>query len=135
MRAAHQKSLAQMTTVFTKSAFAPLGPYSQAIRFGDLIFCSGQLGIDPQTNILVNNSIESETKVALANLKAVIVAAGSSLPQVVKTTLYLTNLDDFAVVNQIYADFFGAHKPARATVEVSKLPKNARIEIEAIAQT
>lgn len=133
MRQTYKKPLAQITTIFTNEAFAPLGPYSQAIKFGNLIFCSGQLGLDPVTNILANDSIESETKLALANLKAVITAAGSSLHQVVKTTLYLTNLDNFAVVNQIYAEFFADHKPARATVEVRRLPKGARIEIEAIA--
>lgn len=116
----------------TKEAPAAIGPYSQAIVLGNLVFCAGQIGIDPKTNTL-RSDIQQQTKQVLRNLAAVIKAAGSRVDLIVKTTIYLKNMDDFSLVNQIYAEFFAQHKPARSTVEVANLPKGALIEIEAIA--
>jgi len=110
-----------------------IGPYSQAIGVGDFVFCSGQIGIDPATGSLVDGGIAAETRQVLTNLAAVLEAAGSSLAQVVKTTVYLKNLDDFITMNEIYASFFPTNPPARATIEVSHLPRRALVEIEAIA--
>ena len=121
-----------MKEIFTPKAPKPVGAYSQAIETGDLIFCSGQIGIDPETGKLVEG-IEKQTEQALKNLKAVLEAGNSSLDRVVKTTIYLTDIQDFQKVNEIYSKFFGSQKPARATVEVKSLPKGALIEIEAIA--
>ena len=110
-----------------------IGPYSQAIRVGDWIFCSGQIGLDPATGSLVDGGIAAETRQVLTNLAAVLEAAGGSLAQVVKTTVYLKNLDDFITMNEIYAGFFPTNPPARATIEVAHLPLRALVEIEAIA--
>jgi len=110
-----------------------IGPYSQAIGVGDFVFCSGQIGIDPATGSLVDGGIAAETRQVLTNLAAVLEAAASSLAQVVKTTVYLKNLDDFITMNEIYAGFFPTNPPARATIEVSHLPRRALVEIEAIA--
>ncbi len=116
----------------SQKAPQPVGCYSQAIEAGNLIFCSGQIGIDPETGKLLEG-IEKQTEQVLKNLKAVLEAGNSSLDRVVKTTIYLTNIQDFQKVNEIYSKFFGSQKPARATVEVKSLPKGALIEIEAIA--
>lgn len=119
--------------ILTANAPAPIGPYSQAVRCGNMLFCSGQIPLDPATGELKNANVEEETRQALANLSAVVLAAGVSLADVVKTTIFLTDLAHFAKVNSIYDEFFGASKPARSTVEVSALPKGARVEIECIA--
>ena len=119
-------------TINTKKAPGAVGPYSQAIEANGFIFCSGQIGLDPETGNLVN-SLEVQTKRVLNNLKAVLEEADSGMDFIVKTTIYLKNISDFQVVNSIYAEFFPIHKPARATVEVSNLPKGALIEIDAIA--
>jgi len=110
-----------------------IGPYSQAIRVGEFVFCSGQIGLDPATGRLVDGGIAAETRQVLTNLFAVLEAAGSSLAQVVKTTVYLKNLDDFITMNEVYAAFFPTNPPARATIEVAHLPRRALVEIEAIA--
>ncbi len=110
-----------------------LGPYSQAIRVGDFIFCAGQAGIDPATGKLVEGGIQAETRRVLQNLTAVLQAAGSSFNRVVKTTVFLKNMDDFKAMNAIYAEFFPAAPPARSTVQVARLPADASVEIEAIA--
>jgi 2-iminobutanoate/2-iminopropanoate deaminase len=110
-----------------------IGPYSQAIGVGNFVFCSGQIGLDPATGRLVDGGIAAETRQVLTNLSAVLEAAGSSLAQVVKTTVYLKNLDDFITMNEVYASFFPTNPPARATVEVAHLPRRALVEIEAIA--
>ncbi len=110
-----------------------IGPYSRAIRAGDFIFCSGQVGIDPATGRLVEGGIEPETRRALQNLSAVLQAAGSSLDRVVKTTVFLADIDEFARMNALYAEFFPTAPPARSTVQVARLPAGARVEIEAIA--
>jgi 2-iminobutanoate/2-iminopropanoate deaminase len=119
--------------IFTAKAPAPIGPYSQAIRTGNMLFCSGQVALDPATGEMKNASIEEETHQVIANIKAVLASAGATLADVVKTTIFLTSLGDFAAVNAIYEMYFDASKPARSTVEVKALPKGARIEIESIA--
>ena len=121
-----------INTVSTDKAPAAVGPYSQALEVNNLIFCSGQIGINPETGNLADG-IEVQIKQALNNLQAVLEAAGSDIQHVVKTTVYIKNMSDYSVFNQIYGEFFGGHKPARATVEVSRLPKDALIEVEAIA--
>ena len=119
--------------VQTERAPAAIGPYSQAIVAGGWVFCSGQIPLDPQTGQLVSGGIDEQTRQALDNLGEVLAAAGTSWDQVVKTTIYLADLDDFQKVNAVYAERFGAAPPARATVEVSRLPKGARVEIDAVA--
>lgn len=121
-----------MKTIVTEKAPKAIGPYSQAIVTGDFIFCSGQIGIDPVSGNLVEG-IEKQTRQVLENLQQVLLAAGSGLEGVVKTTVYIKNIGDFPTMNEIYATYFQEHKPARATVEVSNLPKAALIEIEAVA--
>lgn len=121
-----------MKIVKTKKAPEAIGPYSQAIKFGKFVFCSGQIGIDPKTGELAD-SLEKQTKQILNNLKSVLEASGTDVNHVVKTTIFLTDVSKFQQVNSLYAEFFGKHKPARSTVEVSKLPKGALLEIEAVA--
>ena len=120
--------------IFTEKAPKPIGPYSQAIRHGNDIFCSGQVALDPQTEAMKNASIEEETEQVLTNLKAVLAEAGAGLGDVLKTTIFLTDLGTFATVNNIYDNYFGTSKPARSTIEVKALPKGARVEIECIAR-
>jgi 2-iminobutanoate/2-iminopropanoate deaminase len=117
------------------SAAAPraLGPYAQAVVAGDLVFCSGQVGIDPATGALVAGGIAPETARVLENLAAVLGAADLGLADVVKTTVYLIDLGEFAAMNEVYGRYFPAPHPARATVQVMRLPAGARVEIEAIA--
>ncbi len=121
--------------IATESAPKALGPYSQAIRSGEFIFCAGQTPLDPATGKLVEGGIQAQTRRALQNLSAVLEAAGSSLSRVVKTTVFLTNLDDFKAMNETYAEFFPSVPPARSTVQVSRLPAGASVEIECIAVT
>ena len=117
--------------VATVEAPAAIGPYSQAVRAGNLLFCSGQIPLRPD-GVLVEGGIEDQTRQVMANLEAVIRAAGGGFSQVVKTTIYLTDMADFAQVNKIYAASFSAVPPARVTVEVADLPRGARVEIDAI---
>ena len=119
--------------VFTKQAPAAIGPYSQAVRTQDLIFVSGQIPIDPATGQLISGDIRAETRQAMQNLKAILTAAGSSLDNIVKTTLYISDMDQFAVINEVYAEFFTAQPPARACVEVARLPRDVGVEVEAVA--
>ncbi|MBK9262431.1 MAG: RidA family protein [Polyangiaceae bacterium] len=121
------------TIVSTDRAPAAIGPYSQAVRVGDLVFCSGQIAIDPKTGEFVSGGIEAQTERVLANLEAVLSAAGATWQDVVRTTIYLVDLGDFAVVNRIYGEAVGSVPPARATVQVAALPKGAAVEIDAIA--
>ena len=110
-----------------------IGPYSQAIRANGLLFLSGQIALDPATMQIVEGDVRVQTERALNNLKAVLEAAGSSLDRVVKTTVYLKDMNDFTLMNETYAKFFPAHPPARATIEAARLPRDARVEIELIA--
>ena len=119
--------------ISTNQAPAALGPYSQAIRTTHSLFISGQLSIDPATNEFLEGSIQDQTRQVLQNIMEILRAADLELANIVKTTVYLRNLDDFAAVNEVYAAVFGENPPARACVEVSRLPKDALIEIEAIA--
>ncbi len=121
-----------MRYVATDKAPSAIGPYSQAVDIGDLIFTSGQIALNPEGK-LVEGDVEVQTRQVLTNLSEVLKEAGSSLANVVKTTIFLSNMDDFAKVNKIYAEFFSSHKPARSTVAVKTLPLNVAIEIEAIA--
>lgn len=123
-----------LDAIVTSSAPKAIGPYSQAIRAANFLFLSGQIPLDPATGELVSGSIEAETHRVLKNLGAVLEAAGCTLGNVVKTTIFLTDLGDFAAVNGVYAEYFGDPAPARATVQVAALPRGARIEIEAVAQ-
>ncbi len=120
------------TVIHTQHAPAAVGPYSQAVKSGNLVFLSGQLGLLPTTGKLTEG-VEAQTRQALINLQAVLDAAGSSVDQIVKTTIFLADMGDFATVNAIYAEIFSAAPPARSTVEVAALPLGARVEIEAIA--
>jgi 2-iminobutanoate/2-iminopropanoate deaminase len=119
----------------TERAPAPLqgAPYSQAIRFDQLVFVSGQLAIDPETNEMLGGGIEEQTEQVMKNLQAILEEAGSSPKQLLKTTIYLADLGDFAAMNDVYAKHVGNTPPARATIEVSALPQGAKIEIEAVA--
>ncbi len=124
-----------MQAIHTPNAPEAIGPYSQAIKVGDFIFTSGQIALTPEgSEVVLSQNVVEQTKQVLHNLKNVLEAAGSGLEKVVKTTIFLADINDFAKVNEIYADFFGAHKPARSTVAVKTLPKNALVEIEAIAK-
>ena len=121
------------TIIASDRAPQAIGPYSQAVRVGELVLTSGQIGLDPATGALVEGGVEAEAVQVLTNLTEVLAAAGASWQDVLKTTIYLTDMADFAKVNQIYGERVGASPPARSTVEVSGLPKGARIEIDAIA--
>ncbi len=118
----------------TADAPAAIGPYSQAIACSGLLFASGQVPLDPATGELVSATIEEETRQVMKNLGAVLVAGGSGFDAVLKTTIYLTDLADFSAVNSVYASYFTSEPPARATVQVSALPRGARVEIDAIAR-
>ncbi len=123
--------------ISTSEAPAAIGPYSQAIRSGDLLFLSGQVGFDPATGNVVEGGIEAQTERALANIRAVLAAAGLGLEDVVKAIVFLKNMGDFAAMNGVYAQSFappGAVPPARSTIEVARLPKDALVEIEVIAR-
>jgi 2-iminobutanoate/2-iminopropanoate deaminase len=125
------------TAVSTDKAPAAIGPYSQAVLNGELVYTSGQIPLDPATGQLVEGGIREQTMRVLENLKAVLAMAGSDLQHVVKTTVYLKNMRDFAAMNEIYAGYLapaGVVAPARSTVEVARLPKDALVEIEVIAQ-
>ncbi len=120
--------------VNTSNAPNAIGPYSQAIKINKMVYLSGQIAIDPKTQQFIDGDIEVQTKRVLDNLRAVINAAGGSLESVVKTTIYITDINDFPKVNEIYASYFSSGKPARSTVCVARLPKDAKIEIDAIAE-
>ncbi|MUK88734.1 reactive intermediate/imine deaminase [Ornithinibacillus sp. L9] len=120
--------------IHTENAPAAIGPYSQAIQAGDFIYISGQIGINPQNGEVVEG-IEAQTKQVLENLKSILEEAGSNFSQVVKFTIYLKSMDDFTVVNEIYGSYLQEPYPARATVEVSRLPKNVLVEMDAVVYT
>lgn len=121
------------TVVSTEGAPRAIGPYSQAIRAGDFVYTSGQIPLDPATGELLQGAIEDETRQVMQNLAAVLEAAGASWGQIVKTTIFLTDLNDFAAVNGVYGAHFSGSPPARSTVQVAALPRGARVEIEAVA--
>lgn len=123
----------QQQNIESKKAPKVVGPYSQAIKIGDFLFCSGQIGIDPKINALVKGGIEKETQQVFKNLEEVLKEGGADFDSVLKMTVYLANMDDYSVMNELYATFFHKPYPARATVAVARLPKDALIEIECIA--
>lgn len=120
--------------ISTPNAPAAIGPYSQAVRAGNLVFVSGQIPLDPATGQLVGGDIGVQTEQVLENLAAILEAAGSSLAQVVKATVYLRDLGEFGRMNEVYAKFFGENPPARATVQVARLPREAAVEIDVVAE-
>ena len=120
-------------TVTTNNAPGAIGPYSQAIKAGGLVFCSGQIPIDPATGDFVSDVVAEQTEQVLKNLSEVLSAAGTSLDNVVKTTVFLADMNDFAEMNEVYGRFFSENKPARATVQAARLPRDARVEIDCIA--
>ena len=122
------------TIISTDKAPAAIGPYSQAVKVGDLLFTSGMIPIDPATNTLVEGGIEVQARRALENVKALLEASGTSMDKVVKTVVFIKNMDDFAKVNEIYSEYFTEDFPARSCVEVARLPKDVLIEMEAIAE-
>lgn len=119
--------------VSTDKAPGAIGPYSQAIVANGMVFCSGQIPIDPATGDFVSENVTEQTVQVLKNLSEVLLAAGSSLNEVVKTTVFLADMNDFAEMNEVYAQFFAENKPARATVQAARLPRDARVEIECVA--
>lgn len=121
--------------ISTDKAPKAIGPYSQAIKAGNLLFCSGQIPLDPITMQIVGSTAAEQAHQVVANMTAVLKAAGSSLSQVVKTTIFLKNMADFAAVNEVYGEYFKSDPPARSTVEVARLPKEVLVEIEAISET
>ena len=125
--------MSQREVILTDKAPGAIGPYSQAIKAGGLVFCSGQIALDPETMEVVSGDVVAETHRVMKNLEAVLKAAGSSLEQVVKTTILLTDLGDFGAVNEVYGSYFPDAPPARACYEVAGLPKGVKVEIEAIA--
>ncbi len=125
--------MAKLQVIHTDNAPAAVGPYSQAIKAGGFLYISGQLGIDPKVGKLVEGGVQAQTKQALENAKAILEEAGLSLNDVCKTTCLLDSISDFAAMNEVYAEYFGEHKPARAAFEVANLPLAGLVEIEMIA--
>jgi len=122
------------TIINTNRAPAPVGPYSQAVEAGGFLFCSGQIAIDPETNQVMNGPVDQQAKLVMKNIGAVLSEAGLSFKNVIKTTIYLIRMEDFAAVNEVYAAHFSEQPPARSTVAVSALPKGVQVEIEVIAK-
>jgi 2-iminobutanoate/2-iminopropanoate deaminase len=125
--------MSELHTVSTPRAPQAIGPYSQAIIANGFVFTAGQVALDPATMNLVPGDVKAQTERVFLNLQAILEAAGSSLPKVVKTSVFLATMDDFAAMNEVYARHFGAHRPARSTVAVKTLPKNALVEIDCVA--
>lgn len=121
------------SVISTDKAPGAIGPYSQAVVANGIVYCSGQIPIDPLTGGFVEGGIREQTVQVLKNLSAVLEAAGSSIDNVLKTTVFLSDMNDFSAMNDVYAEFFGGSKPARATVQAAKLPRDARVEIECVA--
>ncbi len=118
----------------TTNAPKPIGPYSQAVMAGDMLFVSGQIAINPETNAMVTDNIESETKQVMANIHGILAASGMDFVNIVKTTIFVKDLNNFAKINEVYGSYFTADFPARETVEVSRLPKDVHVEISVIAK-
>lgn len=125
----------QKKVILSQKAPKPIGPYSQAIQAGGMLFCSGQIPIEPVSGQVKAKDVEGQTRQVMENLKAVMESAGTSLDSIVKTTIFLKSMDDFPKVNEIYGGYFKEAAPARSTIEISRLPKNVLVEIEAIAIT
>jgi 2-iminobutanoate/2-iminopropanoate deaminase len=125
--------VAGLRTIRTDRAPGAIGPYSQAIVAGNLVFTAGQIPLDPATGELVQGDVSAQTERVIENLRAILEAAGSSLTKVVKTTVFLADMNDFAAMNEVYARYFGDHRPARSTVQAARLPRDVRVEIEAVA--
>jgi 2-iminobutanoate/2-iminopropanoate deaminase len=120
--------------IHTEDAPAPIGPYNQAVRMGNTVYTSGQIAIDPSSGLLVEGSISEETHQVMRNMQAVLNAAGLNFSQVLKSTIFITNMDDFGAINEVYGSYFDSDTaPARETVQVAQLPKNVRVEISMIA--
>ena len=119
--------------IHTDSAPQAIGPYSQAIRVGDFVYTTGQIALDPVSGQIVEGGIEAHTRQVLNNLKNVLEAAGSGLHRVVKTTVYMQDLAEFAAMNVVYIEFFGDHRPARTTIQIAAVPRDSRVEIECVA--
>ena len=119
--------------ISTENAPGAIGPYSQAVRAGNMVFCSGQIPIDVETGDFVSDDVAEQTEQVLRNLSAVLEAAGTKMENVVKTTVFLADMNDFVAMNEVYAKYFNENKPARATVQAARLPKDAKVEIECIA--
>jgi 2-iminobutanoate/2-iminopropanoate deaminase len=129
-----EQGMAELKRVQTDRAPAAIGPYSQAIIAGDLVMTAGQIPLDPTTMELVSGGIAEQTHRVMQNLSAILEQSGTSLHSVIKTTVFLADMDDFTSMNEIYAQYFGDHKPARSTVQAARLPKDVRVEIDAIAK-
>ncbi|OGU26570.1 MAG: reactive intermediate/imine deaminase [Geobacteraceae bacterium GWF2_54_21] len=123
----------KLQPIATENAPAAIGPYSQAVRFGNMLFCSGQIPLDPLTGEVVTGDISAQTGRVMANIAAVLKASGAGFADVIKTTVFLVDMDDFAAMNGVYASYFENHRPARSTVAVKSLPRGVRVEIEVIA--
>ena len=121
--------------IATDDAPKAIGPYSQAVKAGGMVFISGQIPIDPKTGMVVQSDIKTQTKLVMENTKAIITSAGCAMSDIVKATIYLKNMSDFAAVNEVYGNYFPVDPPARATVEVSRLPKDVAVEMDFIACT
>jgi 2-iminobutanoate/2-iminopropanoate deaminase len=121
------------TVIASAEAPAAVGPYSQAIALSNFVFCAGQIPLDPATGNLVDGDVTAQTRRVIENIKAVLTAAGATLTDVVKSTVFLLDMNDFAAMNAVYAEYFSAPFPARSTIQVARLPKDARVEIEVIA--
>ncbi len=126
--------MAKLKQVQTDDAPQAIGPYSQAIIVGDMVYTAGQIALDPRTKDIVSDDVVEQTEQVMKNLAAVLKAAGSSLGGVVKTTVFLSDMADFAAMNEVYGKHFGDHKPARSTVQAAGLPRNVKVEIEVVAQ-
>lgn len=126
--------MSDLKLIHTEDAPAAIGPYSQAIVVDGWVFCSGQIPIDPTNGELLQGSVADQTHLVLRNLRAVLEAAGSSMDQVVKTTVFLSDMDTFAEMNEVYAAHFGGHRPARAAVQAAALPKSCDVEVECVAR-
>jgi 2-iminobutanoate/2-iminopropanoate deaminase len=120
--------------IHTDKAPAPVGPYSQAVEAGGFLFCCGQIAINPKTNVVMTGPVEEQAKQVMENVKAVLEAAGLGLQNVVKTTMYLTNMNDFNTVNEVYGRYFREEPPARTTIAVAALPKGVHVEVEVLAK-
>ena len=121
-----------MEVVFTSKAPAAVGPYSQAIKAGNVVYCSGQIPLVPETGEIEEGDIKAQAKQSLENVKAVLTEAGATFSNVVKTTVFIVDMADFGAINEVYAEYFGDHKPARSCVAVKELPKGARVEVEVL---